>query len=132
MKATELIIGSLIEYSGAVCKVIGISEDVIKVDNYFYDEDMDVRCDKIQGIPLTTDILDKTFGCSKEFDLGAEDFAKWDAEESDYSTISILYNLEYCIFTLTTDTDVEYTELEYVHQLQQWLNILEIKKEVIL
>ena len=125
MKPTELIIGSLIEYNGAVCKVIGISNDIIKVDNYFYDEDMDVRCDKIQGIPLTTEILDKNFGKGIELNGNSFDDTRWTI---DADLLWLFMDDEGDYFIKERKGSPHY--IKHVHQLQQWLNILGIEKEI--
>jgi len=127
MKSTELITGSWVNYNKKNKKVTTISnanvllQDCIEI----------VYLSELKCIPLTTEILDKNFGVSNVWDGDFRNRLEWELEDSFDSVTGICYDQDKDEFTIIDSFDCHtYAELEYVHQLQQWLNVLGIEKEI--
>lgn len=139
MKSTELITGSWVELNGEPSKIIELNRTFAKVERYWKNTDkvfcVDTTCvSLLQGIPLTEEILFKNFNTGNFYQV-ENDGDLIDVIDYKIKGLVIRYTSEDCRFYIVIDKFYKCKELGcifYVHQLQQWLNILEIEKEIVL
>ena len=136
MKANELIIGDFVtnqnyENKAVVCKIIGLSKNSISVE---FDNGsclMGASEDSINPIPLTKEILEKNFTFDKDIDLVCH--LQYDLY------IQIDNTTEQQSFNICNTFDVGYgreynyiMNIQYVHELQHLLRLIEYEKYIIL
>jgi len=127
MKATDLIIGSLVSVDGEAYRVTELTKSkaiVVSCENKFMRKSVSIS--DLNGVPLTTEIMDENFG-----ERVWTDFRKieWAVEKN--SCFSISQDKLNDSFSLEHNLqDGIWMYFEYVHRVQQWLNFQEIKKNI--
>ena len=129
MKATELMVGNWVLINGTPRKIQAVDgvDDEIMADDELYTlaEDRYHSEDKVEGVPITREILEKNFE-KKTFYGIYDDYFDLDIREySDSIYVVTFHNCE------ASFPDQSVT-LSFVHQLQHFLNHCGIEHEIIL
>lgn len=136
MKATELMVGNWVLINGTPRKiqaVDGVDDEIMANDElYTLAEDRYHSEDKVEGVPITPEILEKNgflkqAGEIWEFDIFLEDkkFVSMIVWRRDYVTP----NLSVRSFTLQYGS-YSRRNVNYVHELQNALRLCGIEKEI--
>jgi len=134
MKANELMVGDWVLINGTPRKIQAVNgiDDEIMADDELYTlaEDRYHSEDKVDGVPLTPEILEKN-----EFDFLRNDNKDsvwngwWIYEGLELATACLDKKGNWPCFINIYDSNIT---CEYVHQLQHALKLCKIEKEVIL
>lgn len=133
MKVNELMIGDWVLINGTPRKIQAVDgvDDEIMADDELYTlaEDRYHSEDKVEGVPITPEILEKN-----GFDISDPEVAQYHFEEDGqryHFSLRQMYNQKdgkpngYSFFAFSV-----LTIIDYVHELQHALRLCRIKKEI--
>lgn len=127
MKTNELQIGDWVLIYGAPCKiqaVDGVDDEIVADDElYTLAEDRYHSEDRVEGVPITPEILEKNFE-KKTFYGIYDDYFDLDIREySDSIYVVTFHNCE-------MNSPDQQMIFSFVHELQHFLNHCGIEKEI--
>jgi len=128
MKATELMVGNWVLINGTPRKIQAVDgvDDEIMADDELYTlaEDRYHSEDKVDGVPITPEILEKN-GFRKLVTYGTE---KWLCNNLRLNVYSSDGTWRFCADTNRNENSVIY--IRFVHELQNALSLCGIKHDI--
>lgn len=127
MKATELMVGNWVLINGTPRKIQSVDgvDDEIMADDELYtlSEDRYHSEDKVEGVPITREILEKKFE-KKTFYGIYDDFFDLDIRE--YSDGIYIVTYHSCEINIPDQT----VHVSWVHELQNFMNHCGIENDI--